>query len=148
MIFGEASVTVRATPDEVLGFLWDLDRYRQADHKIGRVLSTQPNGDDLVVRFVPKMRGLSGPPVRQRLRRTGPHRIDITDEPGSWVSRIQTFSGFLLAEPVAEGTYVTHREQRDFHGPLARAMERSLRRWLAHDVAAEVARIGRLLGAV
>jgi hypothetical protein len=146
VIFGEASVTVRATPEEALALLWDLERYREADHKIGRVLSAEPDGDDLVVRFVPKMRGLPGPPVRQRLRRTGPHRIDISDEPGSWVSRIQTFSGFLLAEPVAGGTHVTHREQLDFHGPAAKVMQRSLRGWLAHDVAAEVARIGAILG--
>lgn len=148
MIFGEASVTVTATPEEVLAFLWDLERYREADHKIGRVLSSQPDGDELVVRFVPRMRGLPGPPVRQRLRRTGPHRVDITDEPGSWTSRLQTFSGFLTAEPTEDGTLVTHREQLDFRGPLAGVMERSLRRWLAHDVRAEVGRIGQLLGRV
>ncbi|HVU74300.1 MAG TPA: SRPBCC family protein [Mycobacteriales bacterium] len=146
MIFGEASVTVRATPDEALALLWDLERYRQADHKIGRVISSAPDGDDLVVRFVPKMRGLPGPPVTQRLHRTGPHRIDISDEPGSWVSRLQTFSGFLVAEPVDGATRVTHREQLDFHGPLAKLMERSLRGWLARDVVDEVARIGDILG--
>ena len=146
VIFGEASVTVTATPEEVLAFLWDLERYREADHKIGRVLSSQPDGDDLVVRFVPRMRGLSGPPVRQRLRRTGPHRVDITDEPGSWTARLQSFRGYLTAEPVDTGTLVTHREQLDFRGPFARVMERSLRSWLARDVREEVSRIGQLLG--
>ena len=146
MIFGEATVVVAAAPEDVLALLWDLERYREADHKIGRVISTQADGDDLVVRFVPKMRGLPGPPVTQRLRRTGAHRIDISDEPGSWVSKVQTFSGFLIAEPIDGGTRVTHREQLDFHGPMARVLERSLRGWLASDVDAEVARIGQLLG--
>ena len=146
VIFGEASVVVTATPDEALALLWDLERYREADHKIGRIISAQPDGGDLVVRFVPKMRGLPGPPVTQRLRRTGAHRIDISDEPGSWVSKVQTFSGFLIAEPTDGGTRVTHREQLDFHGPTARVLERSLRGWLAKDVEAEVVRIGLLLG--
>jgi Flp pilus assembly CpaF family ATPase len=37
VIVGEASTTVRASPREVFDFVIDLERYRQADRKIGRV---------------------------------------------------------------------------------------------------------------
>jgi hypothetical protein len=41
MIVGEATTTVSATPDEVFDFVLDQHRYRQADHKIGRVGTTR-----------------------------------------------------------------------------------------------------------
>ncbi len=37
MIVGEASTTVSATPNEVFDFVLDLEAYRQADRKIGKV---------------------------------------------------------------------------------------------------------------
>ena len=61
MIVGEASTTVSATPNEVFDFVLDLNRYRQADHKIGRVGTIDNEGDRGTVRFSGRIRGLPGP---------------------------------------------------------------------------------------
>lgn len=145
MIYGQASITVTASPAEVLDFVCDLARYRTADTKIGKVLSVEPDGDDQVVRFRPRLRGLPGPPVRQRIHRTGDIRIDITDVP-SWQSRLVTFRGLFTCEPAKTGTLVMHREEFGFHGPMRLIAEPFLRTWLAADVQDEVTRMSRLLG--
>jgi len=44
MIVGEATVTVSVTPDDVFDFVLDLNRCRQADHKIGRVGTINDEG--------------------------------------------------------------------------------------------------------
>lgn len=145
MIYGQASMTVTASPAEVLDFVCDLARYRMADTKIGKVLSVEPDGDDQVVRFRSRLRDLPGPPVHQRMHRTGDTRIDITDVP-SWQNRLVTFRGLFTCEPTKTGTLVTHREEFDFHGPIRRIAEPFLRTWLAADVKDEVTRMSRLLG--
>ena len=61
MIVGEASTTVRASPNEVFDFVIDLERYRQADHKIGRVGDVRRDGDRGTVQFSGRIRGLPGP---------------------------------------------------------------------------------------
>jgi hypothetical protein len=60
-IVGEASTTVRASPAEVFAFVIDLERYRQADHKIGRVGEVRRSGDRGTVRFSGRIRALPGP---------------------------------------------------------------------------------------
>lgn len=145
MIYGQASITVTASAAEVLDFVCDLTRYRTADTKIGKVLSVEPDGDDQIVRFRPRLRDLPGPLVRQRIHRTGDTRIDITDVP-SWQSRLVTFRGLFTCEPTKTGTLVMHREEFDFHGPMRLIAELLLRTWLAADIQDEVTRMSRLLG--
>jgi hypothetical protein len=145
VIYGQASVTVTASPAEVLDFVCDLARYRTADTKIGKVLSVKPDGDDQIVRFRSRLRDLPGPLVRQRIHRTGDTRIDITDMP-SWQNRLATFHGIFTCEPTKTGTLVMHREEFDFHGPMRLIAEPFLRSWLAADVKGEVTRMSRLLG--
>ncbi len=45
MIHGEASTIVTASPTDVLDFVCDLARYKQADTKIRRVLGVHPDGE-------------------------------------------------------------------------------------------------------
>ena len=61
MIVGEATTTVSATPDDVFDFVLDLHRYRQADHKIGRVGTIDNEGDRGTAEFSGRIRGLPGP---------------------------------------------------------------------------------------
>ena len=61
MIVGEATTTVSVPPSEVFDFVLDLNRYRQADHKIGRVGAMHRTGDTGTVRFSGRIRGLPGP---------------------------------------------------------------------------------------
>lgn len=51
VIVGEATETVKASPTDVFEFVLDLDRYRQADDKIGPVKSVERNGDRGTVTF-------------------------------------------------------------------------------------------------
>lgn len=144
MICGEATTTVGVSPDEVLAFVADIDRYRRADTKIGRVRRVERDGDDVVVRFRARIRGLPGPVAHQRMHITPGERIDITDMP-SWQTRLLTFHGSVTCEATAKGTTVTHREEFHFHGPLRPLLDRVLGRWLAEDVVAEVQRMSLLL---
>ena len=45
MIVGEATATVSASANDVFDFVLDLERYRQADRKIGRVGAIDDRGD-------------------------------------------------------------------------------------------------------
>lgn len=144
MIYGEATVTVAATPAQVLDLVCDLERYKLADTKIRKVLDTKADGDQIVVRFRSRLRGLPTPAVRQRLVRTGDERLDITSVP-SWADRLVSFRGSLICEPTAAGTRVVHREEFHPHGLLRPAFERFLGPWLARDIDDEVARLGQLL---
>lgn len=145
MIYGEATTTVDVGPDEVLAFVVDLDRYRQADTKIGRVRSVRRDGNDVVVRFRSRVRNLPGPVAHQRMHVVPRERVDITDMP-AWSSRLVTFRGSVTCQLTASGTKVTHREEFHFRGPLRPLLDRFLGRWLAEDVDAEVQRMGELLG--
>lgn len=144
MIFGESTATVEATPAAVLDLVWDLSRYRLADHKIRRVLSVTPDGNDLVVRFRSRLRGLPTPAVRQRVVRSGDERIDITSV-RSWRDRIVGFRGYITATATPDGTRVVHREEFHPHGPLRPIIEAFLGSWLVRDIEDEVRRLSRLV---
>lgn len=73
MIVGEATTTVAATPNDVFDFVLDLNRYRQADHKIGRVGTIDNQGDRGMVRFSGRIRGLPGPSGTYPFTRTESH---------------------------------------------------------------------------
>lgn len=145
MIYGEASTTVAAPPAQVLDLICDLERYKQADTKIRKVLSVDVAGDHIVVRFRSRLRGLPTPAVRQRVVRTGNERVDITSVP-SWQDRLVSFRGSVVCSPAAGGTHIVHREEFHPHGFLRPLVDRFLRAWLAADVADEVERLAVILG--
>lgn len=144
MIVVEATATVRAGPDEVLEFVLDVDRYRQADHKIRRVRSMQRQGDDVVVSMWTRVRGL---PVAatQRMHLTPGQRIDVVNEP-SWQDRFAGFHGEFVCLATPAGTQVTHRYTFTFKGP-ARVIEPLLAGWLRRDISQEVGRLAGLVDA-
>lgn len=61
MIVGEATTTVTVPPSEVFEFVLDLNLYRQADRKIGRVGPAHRTGDGGTVTFSGRIKGLPGP---------------------------------------------------------------------------------------
>jgi hypothetical protein len=138
---GEAIVPV--SPDEALGLVLDLDRYRQADYKIGTVKWVRPDATGAVVRFRSKMAGMPGPYVTQRVDRTG-HRLDVHTVAPKWMNRVVTFEGVVDCTPVDGGTRFFHREALTFKGPF-RLLEPLLRGWLAKDTPAEVRRVAAML---
>jgi hypothetical protein len=143
MIEGVGEAVVPVTPEVALGFVLDLDRYRQADYKIGKVKWIRPDATGAVVCFRAKMAGLPGPYVTQRVDRTGT-RLDVHTIAPTWMQRMVTFAGVVDCTPVDGGTRFYHREALEFHGPF-RILEPLLRRWLAKDTPAEVRRVAAML---
>jgi hypothetical protein len=146
MIEGVGEVVVAVSPDEALALVLDLERYRQADYKIGPVSWVRPDEEGAVVRFRSKMMGLPGPVVTQRINRTG-HRLDVHTVAPGWITRLVSFEGVVDCTPVDGGTRFYHREALSFHGPARWLLEPLMRRWLARDTAAEVRRVATMLEA-
>jgi hypothetical protein len=144
VIVGEASTTVRATPNEVFEFVLDLERYRQADHKIGRVGEVVRSGNSGTTRFSGRIRGLPGPSG------TYPFTISadrlVFGSPIAGAARwFLEFEGSFFCEPTSDGTRVTHREAFLFKRPWRWLASPLLRRWLEADTAAEMVRFKELL---
>ena len=147
LIVGEARATVRATPDEVFAFVLDLERYRRADHKIGRVGEMRRNGNAGTVRFSGRLRGLPGPAGTYPFTLTGDRLVFGTPVAGPARWFLEHFEGSFDCEPTDDGTLVTHREAYRFRRPWRWLADRLLRSWLENDTAGEMVRLKALLEA-
>lgn len=144
MISGEASTTVSVSPDEVLEFVLDLDRYREADHKIGHIGALHRDGDRGTVEFSGRLRGVPGP--------MGTYPFKLT-ETSLWIGSpiagparfLFDFEGSFDCHVTGRGTVVTHREAIAFKGPGGWLADPLLRGWLQDDVEAEMVRFKRLI---
>ena len=144
MIVGEASATVEATPDEVFEFVLDLERYRQADHKIGRVGKIDRDGDTGTVSFAGRIRGLPGPSGTYPYTRT-PLRLQFGSPIAGAAKWFLEFEGSFDCVVGPEGTVVTHREQFEFKRPWRWLAEPVLRTWLERDTTDEMVRFKELV---
>jgi len=144
MIVGEASTTVSATPDDVFDVVLDLTRYRQADHKIGRVGAIDDRGDRGTVQFSGRIRGLPGPSGTYPFTRTG-SRLAFGSPIAGAARWFLDFEGSFATEQTSDGTVVTHREVFEFKRPWRWLAEPVLRRWLENDTAAEMVRFRALV---
>jgi len=144
MIVGEATTTVSATPNDVFDFVLDLNRYRQADHKIGRVGAIDNGGDRGMVQFSGRIRGLPGPSGTYPFTRT--ESSLRFESPVAGAARwFLEFEGTFDTEHTSEGTVVTHREVFNFKRPWRWLAEPLLRRWLENDTTDEMARFKELV---
>ena len=144
MIVGEASATVNATPHEVFEFVLDLERYRQADHKIGRVGPIERHGNGGTAKFSGRIMGLPGP--------SGTYPFTVSDSRLQFGSPVRgparwflDFEGTFDCEVVPEWTVVAHREAFSFKRPWRWIAEPLLRRWLENDTTAEMVRFKELV---
>ena len=144
MIVGEGTATVDASPTDVFEFVLDLERYRQADHKIGPVKAIERNGNSGTVTFAGRIRGLPGPSgtypftlTESRLQFTSP-----VAGPARW---FLDFEGTFDCERAGDQTLVTHREMFAFKRPWRWIAEPLLRRWLEADTAEEMVRVKELV---
>lgn len=144
-IVGEASTTVQATPAEVIAFVLDLQRYKEADHKIGRIGPIERTGDHGTVAFSGRLRGLPGPAGTYPFTVTGDRLVvgTPTSGPARWL--VQEFEASFTCETTDGGTRVTHREVFGFRRPLRWLAHPLLHRWLAADIAQEMRRLQALL---
>ncbi len=144
MIVGEATATVNAPPSDVIEFVLDLRRYRQADRKIGRVGPAHRNGSTGTVRFSGRIRGLPGP--------SGVYPFTVSESglrfgsPVAGAARwFLDFEGAFDCHETAGGTVVRHREAFIFKRPWRWLAEPLLRRWLEADTAQEMVRFKDLV---
>ncbi|MDP9333992.1 MAG: SRPBCC family protein [Actinomycetota bacterium] len=144
MIVGQASTTVTVPPSEVFEFVLDLNRYRQADRKIGRVGPTHRTGDGGTVRFSGRIKGLPGPAGTYPFTATASHLQfgSPIAGPARW---FLNFEGTFDCEVTPAGTVVTHREVFNFKRPWRWLAEPLLRHWLETDTAEEMVRFKELV---
>ena len=148
MIAGEGTQIICRPAKDIYEFILDLQRYRKADTKIGRVHSVQWHGQTAEIRYAGRFRGWPTPVVRQVITAEAYRRIDIRSKPGTLAHRIAPFHGLFILEPLDDATTrVFHREALDPPAPFKWLLEPLLGRWLADDTPAEVLRMKQLLEA-
>ena len=142
-----STAEITATPQDVLEFVLDLDRYRQADHKITRITSvTGPNANGAgSVRLWGKLPGMPPAPDRQDLTLEKWSRLTFVGasrQPGRLVF---DFVGTFDCVPIDDGlTQVTHAYGFTFRRPF-RSLESRMSSPLEDEIDQEVSRLRELL---
>jgi len=148
MIAGEGTALIRRPAKAIYEFVLDLERYKQADTKIGTVHCVTWDGDRGEILYSGRFRGLPTPAVRQTITAAPYRRIDVRSIPGTLAHAMSGFHGLFTFDELADHTTrVFHREELVFRGPLRWVVEPLLRDWLAADTAEEVGRMKTLLEA-
>ena len=142
-----ATANVAATPQAVLEFVLDLDRYRQADHKITRVSSV--TGPDAAgrgsVRVWGRLPGLPVAPDRQDFTLERWSRLTFVGAPRQPGRLIFNFVGTFECVALDDHTTrVTHAYDFTFRAPF-RWIERRLAKPLREEIDDEVARLAQIL---
>jgi hypothetical protein len=136
VITGVGTAVVRREPAAIVAFVTDLEQYKRADHKIGRVLVNERRGDRFFLRHDGALRGIPGPPVSLELR--------VTETTATQIRVVDFFGGFDL-DVVEGGTRVVHTENFRFYLPFSVVAEPLLRDWLQRDIEAEMVRMKQIL---
>jgi ligand-binding SRPBCC domain-containing protein len=142
-VCGEGEATMRCDPTTILDFVLDVERYRRADHKIGRIHHVRRDGDSGEVRHNGRFFGLPTPPATLRFELTAPSRLDFRGVALPWPLR--GFEGSFICSPTPEGTSLQHRECFSFGPITGRFVGALFGGWLARDTQAEVVRMKRLI---
>ncbi len=146
-VTASASVEVRAKPQLILEFVLDLERYRQADHKITRVVETTgPDADGKgYVKIWGKLMGMPAAPDKQNYTLNRWSNLTFVGDPRQIGRLVFNFVGVFDCRAVSEDiTEVTHHYEFTFRGPF-RLLERRLGPWLQSEIEAEVQRIAELI---
>jgi hypothetical protein len=144
VIVGEATATVDAPASKIFEFVLDLERYRQADRKIGRVGDIHRDGDAGTVEFSGRIRGLPGPSGVYPFT-LAPSRLEFRSPVAGPARWFLDFEGSFDCVEAPGGTAVTHREVFKFKPPWRWLAEPLLRRWLEADTAQEMVRFKELV---
>jgi ligand-binding SRPBCC domain-containing protein len=144
-VTGTGTATIRCDPSAVMEFVLDVERYREADHKIGRLHYALRDGDRGRVRHGGRFLGLPAPAATLDFELTSTSRLDFRGVRMPWPLR--GFHGSFTCVPGSDGTRVTHSECFVFGRVAGRAFRALFGRWLGRDTQAEVVRMQRLLEA-
>jgi hypothetical protein len=108
VIVGDATATVTVPPSEVIEFVLDLSRYRQADRKIGRVGAAHRDGNNGTVRFSGRIRGLPAPSGVYPFA-VNPSGLRFGSPIAGAARWFLDFEGTFDCEETRNGTVVRHR---------------------------------------
>jgi Polyketide cyclase / dehydrase and lipid transport len=139
-LIAEATVSVHASPQAVLEFVLDVERYREVDRKIIRVSSVdKPDADGKgSVKIWGRLGWLPPAPDRQDFHLEEWSRLKFVGASRQPARAVFDFVGTFVCSPVVDGaTTVTHAYEFRFKGPF-RLVERFLKRWLQREVEDEV----------
>lgn len=145
----EATRVVPATSRDVLEFVLDLERYRQADTKIGRVsrpIVLDENGEG-TTRYWGRLRGMPPAPDTNIVTLHRWHELTFTGAPRQPARLLLDFTGRFTCADVDEGCRVTHGYEMTFRRPFRWVYEPLLGGWLQAELEAELDRVGTILGA-
>lgn len=144
----EATQVVPATSREVLEFVLDLERYRQADTKIGRVTRPVVLDDNDVgrTRYWGRLRGMPPAPDTNLVRLDRWRELTFTGAPWQPARLILDFTGRFACTDVDEGCRVTHSYEMSFRRPFRWLYEPLLGRWLQDELDDELDRVQSILG--
>jgi hypothetical protein len=143
VVAGIGTAVIRREPRDILEFVLDVDRYSQADFKVGKVRAFQRTGNSGEVRHDGRFLGIRAPAVTLAFRLTPSSRLDFLGVAMPWP--IRGFDGYFTCEPSAVGTKVVHREAFSFGPILGRILGPLVSAWLSRDTPAEVVRMKRIL---
>ena len=143
MVCGEGRTVIRRSPKDILEFVLDVDRYRQADLKIGRVHYVKREGNVGEVRHDGRLFGIKAPAVVLQFTLTPYSRLEFRGIKMPWP--VRGFDGLFTCEETPEGTVVVHRECFIFGRTTGHLFRLVLGWWLKRDTPAEVLRMKALL---
>lgn len=147
MIEGVGEAIITRPPEAIIAFVTDLEQYKRADWKIGRVLESRRDGDVIFMRHDGKLRGIPGPAVSLEMRIEGSTSVRYKAVPTFPSRFVLSFDGGFELSATSNGTRVVHTERFRFFAPFRWFAEPFLRAWLANDVKEEMARLKELLEA-
>lgn len=141
MIVATASETISCTPDEMLEFVMDIERYQEVDTKIRPITWSRRTGNLTEFTCRPKLGGLRipGPQPLQHVRLTPGTRVEISLAPSVW-TKLASFNASFECTPVNGGTRVDRRLTFTFSPALRWFFEPFLRRRLPAEVRDELRR--------
>jgi hypothetical protein len=146
MLYGEGETIIRRSPEDILEFVLDLDQYKKADRKFGKIKEVERNGHTGYARYSARLRGIPTPADIQSFELADDYStLRFVSTPKFWPNVVATFEGRFECRPEAEGTHVRHVEQLTFARPVAWIAEPLLRKWWATEIRTEVERMRTML---
>lgn len=137
-----AAREIPASPQQVLEFVLDLDRYSQVDTKVGRVVNpvvVDEHGRGST-KYWGRMRGTPPMPDKNVVALDRWTSLVFTSAPRQPGRLIVNFSGRFDCEPSPAGCRLMHSYEVQFRRPFRWIYEPLLATWLQEELDAEVDR--------
>jgi hypothetical protein len=148
MISVEGSARVRASSEEVVKFVLDLNNYRRADTKIGTVLVPAELGsdDNGRVRYRGRIVRFPTRAVWNSVHLDRWHHLEFRSERSGRADLfLASFVGTFDCDQDDDGCVVRHRESFTLRRAWAWILEPALRAWLRRQMVDEMDRLSTLV---